>query len=353
MNTGQSLDFVMTELERQATTRRDFLAPVGKLTFDYADERLLIGGLPGGQFPATEWAEGQVRDHFKIPAAYYGRMRESAPDLIGLNLNRWAREEPGAKRMVRTLDGNARAFVSDAYRCLNNTDFAMATLPVLREKRADIVSAAVTDTRLYIKAKCPWLEGEVKGKHKGDVVQGGLMLRNSEVGNGALDVSLYITRLICDNGAVSDSILRRAHLGKRQGGDFNEAVEFFSDKTRRLDDAAFFSKVKDMILRGMAQEFFDTYLAKANGAASDKISKDAELDEVVEVTLSRFGVPLQFSKPVLHNLIDGGDLSRWGLHNAVTSVANDLSDYEASTVLESVGGKIIDLTAAEWHQIAA
>lgn len=358
MNAGTPIADVQAELERQAKTRRDFIAPLAKVEWapTKAGEVAILGlpKSPDEGLLMTDWTHGQVAAHFKVPKPYYDRMREHAPDLLAASLNRWRKDEPTTKRMVRTLDGRARAFVSDAYRCLNNLDFALAALPVMREKGAVVVSSQVTDTRLFLKAKCPWLKGEVVSKalrRRGDVIEGGISLRNSEVGDGALDVALYITRVICDNGAIADSILRRAHLGKRQGGSFEEAVEFFSDRTRRLDDAAFFSKVKDMIGQAMLPEFFQTYVDKANGAGADLIPKTADLTEIVEVTLDRFGigsVAPDIEKVVQHNLITSGDLTRWGVHNAVTAAANEVADYEASTMLEQAGGKIIDLSSDEW-----
>ena len=55
---------------------------------------------------------------------------------------------------------------------------------------------------------------------------------------------------------------------------------------------------------------------------------------------------------VLRHLIEGGDLSRWGLANAVTRSSHDVKDYDRATELERVGGKVIDLATSEWQQVA-
>ena len=82
--------------------------------------------------------------------------------------------------MVRTLDGQARAFLSDRYRRLDNFDLASSVLPVLGEMGdgIQIISAEMTETRMYIKVINKRLELEVQ---KGDVVQAGMVLSNSEV----------------------------------------------------------------------------------------------------------------------------------------------------------------------------
>ena len=62
----------------------------------------------------------------------YQRMRDQAPELLAANVNEWFQQKP-ERRMVRTLDGQMRAFLSDRYRRLDNFDLALAVLPVLKE----------------------------------------------------------------------------------------------------------------------------------------------------------------------------------------------------------------------------
>ena len=51
-------------------------------------------------------------------------------------------------------------------------------------------------------------------------------------------------------------------------------------------------------------------------------------------------------------MIEGGDTSQYGLLNAVTAYSQDVSDYDRASELEELGGKIVDLTEAEWKPIA-
>jgi len=51
--------------------------------------------------------------------------------------------------------------------------------------------------------------------------------------------------------------------------------------------------------------------------------------------------------------LTGGDLSKWGLANAVTSLANEAEDYDRVVELERIGGKIVDLTPTEFKVLAA
>ena len=53
--------------------------------------------------------------------------------------------------MVRTLDGEARAFLSERFRPMDNHDLAEAVLPVFRDAGASVESCEITPSRMYIK----------------------------------------------------------------------------------------------------------------------------------------------------------------------------------------------------------
>ena len=90
---------------------------------------------PGGEpLAIRDTAHGQLAERVGIPKAYYDRMREHAPALFDTNVNHWLLASDG-RRLVRTLDGHARAILSDRYRMLDNDDLAAVALPVLRPLR--------------------------------------------------------------------------------------------------------------------------------------------------------------------------------------------------------------------------
>ena len=55
---------------------------------------------------------------------------------------------------------------------------------------------------------------------------------------------------------------------------------------------------------------------------------------------------------ILRHLIHGGDLSQWGLANAVTRHSQDVDDYDKATDFEMLGGQIIELKQTDWTAIA-
>src|SRR6185369_9125843 len=107
---------------------------------------------------------------------------------------------------VRTFDNQVRAFLSDSYRPLDNFDLAEAVLPKLAGLGCRVESCEVTESRFYLKAVTERISGEVK---KGDVVQAGLVVSNSEVGQGALRIEELDFRLVCLNGMISGTAVRK------------------------------------------------------------------------------------------------------------------------------------------------
>src|SRR5262245_14401480 len=103
----------------------------------------------------TNYAHGQLSQHLGIPKAYYDRMRAEQPALLAGNVNTWFKADATNKRMLRTLDGQVRAVLSPKYRPLDNFDLANVVLPTLIDRKAEIVSAELTETRMYIKAILP------------------------------------------------------------------------------------------------------------------------------------------------------------------------------------------------------
>lgn len=54
---------------------------------------------------------------------------------------------------------------------------------------------------------------------------------------------------------------------------------------------------------------------------------------------------------ILKYLIAGGDLSMYGLSNAVTRVSQDVESYDRATTLEGIGWQVATMEPAQWKQI--
>lgn len=199
---------------------------------------------------------------------------------------------------------------------------------------------------MYIKAINERLELEVR---KGDVVQAGIAISNSEVGLGALKVEPLIYRLICTNGMIAqDYSKKRYHVGRN--ADEGEAYELFTDETLKADDRAFFLKVQDTVRAAVDITKFSTIVENMREATEKRIEGNPV--KAVELTANHFGFNKEESSGVLQHLIQGADLTAYGLLNAITRTSQDVEDYDRSTELERDGSRVLSLPASTWKTIA-
>lgn len=359
MKTGKSLAELAAEIERQALTRKDYVAPTSKMAMVVQERtgKPLALEIKDTDFVGiNDLAHRQIGDHVSIPAKYYDRMRLEQPELLAHNVNTWLQVAP-ANRMIRTLDGRVRAFLSDKYRPLENMELAQAVLPVIAEAQLDLVSCELTERRLYIKAVDNRVVREIEGRRivdgksvDFDHVSPSIVIANSEVGMGALSVEVGMMTHECRNMALfRERSMRKYHVGGKH--ELTDGlVSMLSDKTKRLSDAATWAQVADVVRASLNAEAFDQVVAEVRGLSAQKIVGDVV--KVVELAGAKLDLGEGERKSVLRHLIEGGDLSRYGLFNAITRTAEDLADYDRATDFERMGGKIIELPANDWKRIA-
>ena len=145
--------------------------------------------------------------------------------------------------------------------------------------------------------------------------------------------------------------MKKYHVGSRYGEFAEEQVfAMLSDQSRQLSDAALWSMIRDVVRGAFDVARFDALVTKISDTQAQPIEGDVV--QVVELTGQRFGFNEGERKSVLDHLIRGGDLSRFGLYNAVTRTAEDVPDYDRATEFERFGGQIVELPANEWRQLA-
>ncbi len=297
-------------------------------------------------YPMRPLAHDQVGAFLGVPAKYYDRMLTDAPQLLADNVNTWL-ERSNDRRMVRTLNGDMRAFLSDKYARVENEEIAEAVLPVLLEQapQLKIVSCQITERRLYIQATTERVVGEVR---KGDVVQAGVIISNSEVGLGAVSVRPMIYRLACLNGMIlPDAKFTARHVGRRI--DMSEDLNaMFSDEAKRADDHALLLKARDVVRGSMDEALFGKTLERMKALTEGRIEGDP--NKSVEVLAQKIGVTEGERGGILRALIEGGDTSAWGLLNAVTAQAHT-GNYDRAVEFEAAGGALLNLNRSDWKEI--
>lgn len=351
MKTGRSLSELALELERQRDAKRDFIADTALMSMENTSDGLSLqinNGSRHEAFGINDIAHRQIGSFLKIPAVYYERMRNEAPDLLTDNVNNWLlSQEQNTRRMIRTLDGTARAFLSDRYRRIDNFEIATTVLPIIGQMEgATIESCELTDSRMYIKVVNPRIQAEVS---KGDIVQAGVLITNSETGQGSVNVSPLIYRLVCTNGMIAeDNRMRKYHVGRtNEGGD---DFSIFRNETIEADDRAFLMKMEDTVKAAVDQARFSAIVDRLRESTEAKIEPQI-VPQVVELAASEFRLTQDEGKGILGHLIEGGDLSLYGLANAVTRHSQDVKSYDRASELEATGWKMVTMAPALWRKL--
>lgn len=361
MKIGKTLSQLAAEIERQQNTKRDLIAGTQNVVMGVVDGTKVaveIGGRPENRFGLNDLAHDQIGLHTKIPAPYYDKMLTEEPALLATNVNKWFNKYP-TPRLIRTLDNRVRAFLSDSYRPLENADLAEAVLPILLDMKLDIMSCEITERRLYIKAVDERLKRDVpSGRKMGDgshcffdTCSPAIIISNSEVGSGALSIDSGVFTKVCTNMAmIAGNGMKRRHVGARNSITDGESVRhLLSDQTKRATDKAIWMQVRDVVRGAFDEAKFTAITDKMSGLAADRIEGDVV--KVVEFGAKQFGFTEGEGKSVLKHLIEGGDLTRYGLFNAVTRTAQDLESYDRASEFEALGGQIIELPKNDWQRM--
>jgi hypothetical protein len=344
MKTGQSITELAMALDRQNRNKRDFVVGSAAMGMGACANMFSLHGSDNSEhFNMTDLFHRQVGSALNIPSKYYDKMRSEYPSLLADNVNGWLGKSE-TRHTVRTLEGEARAFLSDRYRRIDNYEVAQAALPIIGEmKDARVESCQLTDKRMYIKVINARMEMEVV---PGDIVQAGIVISNSEVGLGSVSVMPLLFRLVCANGMIiSDFGKRKFHIGQQ----ITENWELFSDETLQADDNAFLLKLADIVRSAVDEVKFATIVNRLRETTGAKIT--APVADVVELTSKQYGFTKNESDGILQHLILGGDLSLYGLSNAVTRTANDMESYERATELETAGWQIATMENRVWKEL--
>jgi len=178
----------------------------------------------------------------------------------------------------------------------------------------------VTDTfndgqRLFTRSILPRVE-EVR---PGDKLQGGVALKAN---GGEVWLHPYVFRLVCRNGAIMAQAIQTRHLIDLHLLDPEEAA----------------SQLQEAIQASCAEEAFT--VAAQQMRSAQEVRADLALNMLP--LLSRF--PSSAANPLVGQIMERffseADGSRFGLMNAVTSVARDTRDPELRWRLEEFGGGI-------------
>lgn len=371
MKKGLSLTDFATEVQNRDQAKLDYLAPVKLLDVSTNGHTSLVlrevedaAGNELAPLPINGIAHGQLAGYLGVPKAFYDHVQRNTATIRDPNdptlalydtlVNGLLRScPPEDTRLVRTLFGETRGFLSDRYRQMDNLEILTRLLPVIQGLPAvnwNESSLQVTDSRMYLQLVDTSKPKVIQsGTHHrlDDVLQRGVVITNSEVGMGSFAVQPLVFRQVCSNGLViTEYAQRKFHIGGRNSGD--AGIVWQSD-TQKARNELTIMEMRDLMITAMSDEFLDKIAARAQDAA-DQTIKGTQVEHVIKNVTERFRMTNDEGKAMTGHFIEEGDLSLWGLVNSITRAAQDVESYDRSVELQAVGGNILALPK---HEIGA
>lgn len=338
-NTAMSLREMTELIAEEAHNRHDFIAPSNKVNLVVSEENEIMMDLnENGIFVPNKNAHNQMSEKLNIPHKFYERMRTSHPDILADVGNKLMQRE-NQSLFIRTVGERARAVLSDRYTPIDNYELLeKAILPQLLSngglENYGVVSATVTEEKMHIKVVSNLHTGEVA---PGDVFQAGFIISNSEVGLSSVSLSFFMLRLLCSNGLIGESLMRKYHIGARESVSENVQI---SKRTKVLDNASILSRVRDVISTAIDEDTFNLTLEQFKAAKRVELPNPQDtIDGIMEV----HALKREERDSIMRHFIEQGESTKYGLVNAVTAAARvgSLNDYERANNLEQAANKIL------------
>ncbi len=333
----EAVDMIM-DAHRADGEREDVVAhDVRTWAFGNAEGAMALAPVPlpgrevGARYPLRELGFSQLCGRIGAPAAYV----RSLPAKLQIACMNWGMTREKQSALLRLAGGQVRAIVSDRYAALDDA----LVLDVIGEvlDRAGYlaecrVRASAVGAHTLLRITMP---AESTAVRKGDTIEWGLDIGNSEVGLRSVQVTPITYRLICTNGMRawrSEAALRMRHVGdpKRLYEQLKDAVpvafaeargdiEKWRRATEVLIDNAL-DEIEGLRVFGLGQaevQAVGRELATANGLLPAASSAQTILDALKVPTTA------------------------YDVANAVTSVARDRGDVATRLTLEEQGHRYL------------
>lgn len=275
--------------------------------------------LPGrGEIPFTEYAQGELAGHLKVPTAYYSRIpgelrQQTFDSLLNLSANEVQLDFTNAgvsgvhdakKAIIRPYQIAEVALKhlpeeSQVVEVLDGKDFVL-----------DVLYGSVEDDR--------YTGGDLQ---EGDLTRGGLRYTYSVKGQGKPTVSPYLYRLACTNGMETPELSLKLTSDGNGAQEYLLALENFTESALGL-------------IEGRIEDFYSLRESEIDGEPLQALSRLASSYGLSPLTVRRLETHLGVSRH--ENIFD--------LINIITNEANNpiLESRPAqSHKLQRVGGSVV------------
>ena len=379
---------LVTILRKEKARERDFVVKQIAMMVQGTDQpgRITIELESGGDTPRDRkfgiqsQAHSQVAEKADIPGRYYKRMLggdEADRGLLAKNLNHWFRKDGSKRRLVRCVDQEIRAFLSDRYRPISHLDLLTTAVQVMTgqytetagkpwAKGARAFSWHLSPTRLDVSLvnPCIWVNMDDERPKVGTIDPGtdfggtpdswhtwmktnqpggvfpACRIRNSETGHGGLTIEGGLYEAVCDNSAHIGLSLSKIHLGKQLQEGLLQDV--WSTETLKKQNQLIFAQTADIIRGVFEPEQLQKHVLMFKGLESVAVPN-------VTIAAGRIAELPGMTEEVRDEILafyNASTEARGNLHDftrAVTGAAHAFREIkpEVASELETLGGEFI------------
>lgn len=324
---------VIQQIETEDKLLGDALVHTNHFEFQAAGNRMMID-YGDTQKHLNKFATRQIANRFGIPTPYLNRLNDSdwGPTLAADILNRHARESEPQRLLVRSVEDTVRGVMSDSYKRINSMVVFLAFLQAATEKEAKLYDAAIDETKSFIEVIVPEIV-QIETPNNGIVnMIIGAELRNSDFGDGRLNLRTYLMNVVCLNGMIGKKFMNEVHRGSRLPENL-----VLSQKTYELESAAQASLVTDNMNHLFDRENIEKEMQRVINASSEEMDFNKGIEQLKRS--KHYGeseLTLLSQKLMNNNPDDGiqGKNTKWKFVQGITAVANGYQTTRRNELIE-------------------
>lgn len=349
------LQTVVAALRQRRDLALDQVVPAASMAMTEMGQLSIVEAVAEGVEPfltehdLTRLAEGQLAGITGVPVAYWRRMAEGHGDLLATNANHWLGRMRTSHlvRSLRSADGEGaplvRAVLSDRYRVIDDFDVLLSALAGIRDAGVDahVGGVDLTERRMIARIEAPEVQVAAPellemyrdprtGRSGRDypIVHAGLVITNSEVGEGAVTIAPRIVLQVCTNGMTrAADTVRNVHLGQR----LDEGIVRWSEEAHQVTLDLIKVKARDAVATFLDVEYLRSAVAELAAAQGVRLADPAG---VIHQVAQRHLFNQEQEAAILGAFIAGGDVTPFGVAQAITSVSQGIEDGDAAHDLE-------------------
>lgn len=202
-----------------------------------------------------------------------------AGELLAHNMNQIFKNHLKERLLMRTVvreDGSEeiRAVLSSKYKIWDSAELLDTFIQTVHSMGAVPIDTHFSDTKWVLKVALQTIYEPIKN----EVMMYGLVLGNSDFGNGAMSLRSFLVRLACTNLMTAEEALKKVHIGR-------EMVDshMLSGETIKAQTKAMKLELRDRTSHLLEAPHVDDFFAKIQQANEESLG-----EEDVKDILGRF-----------------------------------------------------------------